>query len=53
MDFEVYFDSSGKTLKPKKDYASTMDAQLMKSLATFGANKTDAFNWQKSKVGAQ
>ncbi|NRH21450.1 hypothetical protein HOO68_05420 [Candidatus Gracilibacteria bacterium] len=53
MDFEVYFDSTGKALKSKDSIDSLMGTQLSKSLTTFGVNTSDAFNWQRSKVGAQ
>ncbi len=53
MDFEVYFDSTGKNIKSKDILDPIMNAQLEKSLTTFGANTSNAFNWQKSKVWAQ
>lgn len=53
MDFEVYFDSTGKALKSKDSIDSLMSTQLSKSLTTFWVNTSDAFNWQRSKVWAQ
>lgn len=53
MDFEVYFDSTGKALKSKDSIDSLMGTQLSKSLTTFWVNTSDAFNWQRSKVWAQ
>ncbi len=53
MDFEVYFDRAGKVLKPKKELDPLMENQLGRSLTTFWANTSNAFNWQKSRVWAQ
>lgn len=53
MDFEVYFDSTGKTLKSKDSISTLMDTQLCRSLTTFWVNTSQAFNWQRSPVWAQ
>ena len=53
MDFEAYFDSTGKTLKSKDSISTLMDTQLGRSLTTFWVNTSQAFNWQRSPVWAQ
>ena len=53
MDFELYFDSTWKNLKSQNITSPMVDMQIQKSLTTFWANKSDAFNWQRSRVWAQ
>ncbi len=49
MDFEVYFDKTGKVLKSKKDIDALMESQLGRSLTTFGTNTSNSFNWQRNE----
>ncbi|MDD2908023.1 MAG: hypothetical protein PHH98_05275 [Candidatus Gracilibacteria bacterium] len=53
MDFLVYFEKDGVTLKDKKVIDEIMITQINRALTIFGVNENDAFNFQKSPVGAE
>lgn len=52
MDFLEYFEEWSEKLKDEKVIQELMIAQINRSLTTFWLNQSDAFNRQKSRVGA-
>lgn len=54
MDFMDYYTkwATSTTLKDKKELEPLMISQINKSLTTFWLNWEEAFNWQRSRVGA-